>query len=75
MATSTAANRSVTLVGQNKIFSVICVEIHQHEMGYYYLDHYGQRWQRPTLTALCQDFLRHISGWSEATVEQVADHG
>jgi hypothetical protein len=60
-ATATrATNRGVTLVGQNRIFAAIGVEIFHHELNYYWCDFRGDRWKRPTLTQLCQDLLRHI---------------
>ena len=58
MTTTNATNRALTLAGANKIFEVIGLEIKQHpELNYYYCDYRGCRWQKPTLTALCQDLV------------------
>ena len=53
MTVSTANNRSLTLAGANKIFEAIGIEIAKHDLGYYYCDYLGRRWQRQTLTELC----------------------
>lgn len=60
---SNADNRSVTLKGQNKIFGYeeSGIQIHHdEELGYYYLDFEGTRWAKPTLTKLCQVFVKHL---------------
>jgi hypothetical protein len=60
--TSQSANRSLTLDGANKIFDVIGVEIHRHDLGYYHCRYLGSTWENPTLTGLCRTLvLQHMS--------------
>jgi hypothetical protein len=61
-ATATKTNnRALTLAGANKLFSVIGVEIHQHEIGHYWCKFQGEVWEQPTLTRLCQCMLIQLN--------------
>lgn len=59
MTTTTANNRALTLAGANKIFEAVTLEIHHHDLNYYYTEYQGHRWERPTLTDLCRALVRH----------------
>ena len=57
MTTSTANNRALTLAGANKIFEAIGLEIHRHDLGFYYCDYQGMRMEHGTLTDLCRSLV------------------
>lgn len=67
----TANNRSVTLSGANLIFKALEIEIQQHEMGYYFADFDGVRFQQKTLTAVCQEIIEHLNEYRSALSAKV----
>ncbi|HEY9737992.1 MAG TPA: hypothetical protein V6D06_16990 [Trichocoleus sp.] len=67
-AATKSSNRAVTLIGANKIFGAIGVEIHQHALGFYFAEMRGQRYEKPTLTELCQAMICALDGAANAAL-------
>lgn len=48
----------ISLVGANLMFAAISVKIHAHELGHYWADYRGQRYECKRLMDLCQILLK-----------------
>jgi len=56
-----AGNRAITLDGANRVFGVIGITFHHHELGHYYTHWNGQEFAAKTLTEVCQNVLKAIA--------------